>query len=338
MTTTFTKPLGWGALLALLLSLGCDAPEPERPAYTVDGAQILHHDTPYAPRGVNVMQTFGLIDQERLDDWEVAIVREFIGNLREQPLSGGAIQGADGQWLHALARIVDQNRAHGRVTILCPFGWVDEQGVQTLLTGLNPRAQPFYGVYMARLEALAKQFAGQPDVWVEVWNEPYHWDNANGYSHELWRDDMLAMVGRLRGVPGFDNIIVVPGCEQGQSEAAILQYGATLLEAYSDIVFDLHAYEKWHRETATQQRERLLTLQAAEIPVLIGEVGVFNAGHLRDAAPFLSVVEDLGVPTLGWLWKQDTGYPNALMHDDGSPNVHQNHNWGSIFQTFLRGE
>lgn len=332
-------PRHWqAALLACCLLWSCDPATPPTPTpstYHVVGHQIQRDGEPFAPRGVNAMQTFGLTDPIPLNDWKVAIVREFIGNLREQPIAGGAIQGADGKWLHALERIVATHREHGRITILCPFGWVDEQGVQTLFTGLNPRQQPFYTDYVVQMQAIAAHFAGQPDVWLEVWNEPYHWDNANGYTHELWRDDMLALVALLRDVAGFDNIIVVPGCEQGQSEAALLAYGETLTTAYSDIVFDLHAYEKWHSQSTVQQAERLSALRQADLPILFGEVGVANAGHLLDATPFLNAVSLYEVPTLGWLWKEETADPNALRNDAGDPNTHQNFDWGRVFQAYL---
>lgn len=324
----------------MLLLWRCDAPSPSPYplSYHVDGARLYRDDTAIAPRGVNAMQTFGLADQALLDDWQVGIIREFIGNLREQPIIGGAIQDASGQWLHPLERIVAENRAHGRITLLCPFGWVDEQGQQTLFTGLNPRSTPFYTAYTERMTTIATHFAGQSDVWMEVWNEPYHWNNANGYTHELWRDDMSTMVALLRDVDGFDNIIVVPGNEQGQSEEALLTYGTSLLATYDNIVFDLHAYEKWHSQSQSAQVARMAALEAAGLPVLFGEVGVSNAGHLLDAEPFLEAADLHHFAVMGWLWKQATQDPNALMNDEGMPNTHQNFDWGTAYHTFLSGE
>lgn len=53
------------------------------------------------------------------------------------------------------------------------------------------------------------------------------------------------MVDNLRSVEGFNNIIVVPGNEQEQSEVAILEQGNNSLPNRKNIVFDIHAYEKW---------------------------------------------------------------------------------------------
>jgi mannan endo-1,4-beta-mannosidase len=83
----------------------------------------------------------------------------------------------------------------------------------------------------------------QPDVWIEVWNEPYMWNNSNGYTDALWLADMKDMVDNIRST-GATNIILVPGNRQGQGEEAILNQGKNLLTGRSNILFDLHAYER----------------------------------------------------------------------------------------------
>ena len=150
--------------------------------FRVEGSQLLKENRPVFYKGVNALQTYGLGDAELMDRWNIEIVREFIGNLREQPISGGAIQASDAIWYHPLQSIVDQNRAHGKITILCPFGWVNQDGERTLLTGLNPLEQDFYPAYKTKMQAIAQHFSDQPDVWIEVWNEPFHWNNQNNYS------------------------------------------------------------------------------------------------------------------------------------------------------------
>ena len=150
--------------------------------FRVEGSQLLKENNPVFYKGVNVLQTYGLGNAELMDRWNIEILREFIGNLREQPISGGAIQASDSVWYHPLQNIVNQNRAHGKITILCPFGWVNEKGERTLLTGLNPLEQDFYLAYKTKMQAIAQHFSDQPDVWIEVWNEPFHWNNQNNYS------------------------------------------------------------------------------------------------------------------------------------------------------------
>ena len=305
--------------------------------YTVEASNLLKDGQTVHFKGVNCLQTFGLTDAKVLDDWQVEISREFIGNLREQPIDGGPIQASDGVWYHPLQTIVDSNRLHNRITILCPFGWVDANGQQTLLTGLNPSAQPFYTPYKDKMQRIAEHFSGQPDVWIEVWNEPYHWNNENGYNHDLWLNDMQDMVDNLRWVNGFQNIILVPGNEQGQSEAAILTKGNDLKAGRYNLLFDIHAYEKWLvNTTEAEVISRIEAIHQQGFPFLFGEVGVQNAGNIMPVQHFLDAAGATDISTLAWLWNQDSSYNNALLTDDGQPHATEaNFQWGDRFKAFL---
>lgn len=305
--------------------------------YRIEGAQIFSENQAVFFKGVNALQTYGLADANLMDTWNINIVREFIGNLREQPIAGGPIQGSDGVWYHPLEEIVAQNRAHGKITILCPFGWVNQAGERTLFTGRNPLDQSFYADYKAKMQEIASHFRDQPDVWIEVWNEPFHWDNQNNYSHELWLESMENMVDNLRAV-AFDNIILVPGNEQGQSEAALLAKGQELMENRPNLLFDLHAYEKWLVDQSEAAiRLRIERLQQQNIPVLFGEIGVHNVAELMPVLPFLNAAEQTEVSVLAWLWNQNSRDRNALLTDDGLAHATEdNHLWGAVFQEFLR--
>jgi len=252
-------------VVGVLLFLGCSKdssnPMEEIPPipdeivgpFTIEGSNILKDDLAVHYKGVNTLQTFGLGNAELMNEWNVEIIREFIGNIREQPIVGNAIQGSDEVWYHSLQKIADRNRENNKITIFCPFGWVNNDGEQTLFTGLNPSSQTFYPEYKSKMKLIAEQFKNQPDVWIELWNEPYNWNNENGYNHDLWLLDMKDMVDNLRWVDGFQNIIVVPGNEQGQSEDAIIEKGRALLEDRYNLLFDLHAYEKWLMNTTQEQ-------------------------------------------------------------------------------------
>lgn len=306
--------------------------------FTVSGADLLKNGEPVFYKGVNAMQTFGLGNPKLMNEWNVQIVREFIGNLREQPIDNSPILGSDGVWYHPLQHIVDQNRANNKITILCPFGWVNTDGQQTLLTGLNPSLQPFYKSYKARMKQIAEHFKNQPDVWIQLWNEPYHWNNENGYSHELWLNDMKEMVDNLRWVDGFQNIIIVPGNEQGQSEEVIVIMGNELLKNRFNLLFDLHAYEKWLVNTSEEQLiSRIENLKNKNLAFIIGEVGVQNVGEVMPVAPFLNAAKSTNITVLAWLWNQDTPYNNALLTNDGQPNAREMNNyWGESFRKFLQ--
>ena len=69
---------------------------------------------------------------------------------------------------------MQNNCRNGPITIPCPFGW------DTLeVLGRNPSEQRFDPAYKARLRAIATEFRDEPDVWLEVWNEPYWWDGRS---------------------------------------------------------------------------------------------------------------------------------------------------------------
>jgi len=306
--------------------------------FTVEGADILKNGEPVSYKGVNAMQTFGLANPDLMKEWNIEISREFIGNLREQPISGSPILASDETWLHSLQSIVDQNRSKNIITILCPFGWVANNGQQTLFTGLNPSSQPFYEAYKLKMKQIAEHFKDQTDVWIEVWNEPYHWNNENGYSHELWLKDMEEMVDNLRTVNGFHNITIVPGNEQGQSENAIIAKGENLIEDRFNILFDLHAYEKWLVNTDESQiTSRMANLRNMNIPFIIGEVGVQNVGDVMEVSHFLSAVRTADISVMAWVWIQNSQYTNALLNSNGQPNSSETNNyWGETCKEFLQ--
>ena len=63
--------------------------EEEGPLFRVEGTQILKDNLPVFYKGLNALQTYGLSNADLMDQWNIEIVREFIGNLREQPIDGG---------------------------------------------------------------------------------------------------------------------------------------------------------------------------------------------------------------------------------------------------------
>ena len=125
--------------------------------YSVAGAQILRNGEPFRPRGVNAMHVFGG-DSGSMNTagWRIGIVREFIGDLLHQPITGSVVH-AGSSWLHPLQSIVDSNRKNSIVSILCPFGW---NGTSDF-SGSSPRQAPFFAEYKKRWRAVAKQFANQ---------------------------------------------------------------------------------------------------------------------------------------------------------------------------------
>lgn len=326
--------------LVLLSFFGCDKEttliENPKDIFSTANGAVLKNGSPIVLNGVNTLNTFGIANHELYASWNIKIVREFIGNIGEQPINGAAIKDRQNKFLHSLQNIVEANRMNNVVTILCPFGWVDENGKQTLFTGLNPTEQPFYSEYKIKMKAIATHFKEQPDVWLQVWNEPYHFNNENGYTHQRWLNDHTDMIENLRSVDGFNNIILVSGNEQGQSETAILEKGAALLNHQKNILFDLHAYEKWLVNTSsTQISERIIALKDANFSIIFGEVGVINASGLMPVLPFLKSAKETNTGALAWVFNRNTTDQNALLTDDGLENNTNNNQWGNLFNLFL---
>jgi mannan endo-1,4-beta-mannosidase len=320
--------------LCLCLSLSTVAYAPMAIAqtvntYTVSGNTFQKNGVPTSWRGVNAMHVFGG-DSSDMNSWGVDIVREPILNMRDTPLTGYALN-VGGTYLHSLQNIVNDNRANGKVTILCPFGWDGTSATEFL--GQNPSKTTWWSSYKKKYQAIARQFKNQPDVWFEVWNEPYWHDRSHSYSDALWLSDMKAMVDNIRST-GATNIVLVPGAETGQDESVLIAKGPSLLAGRNNIAFDIHAYEKWLEDPQTTVENRIQNVKNAGLAMLFGEVAPLNAGILMNPANFLAAARTQGSTVSAWLWKYDGTDTDALLNSDGTHNDNSNNNWGSIYRDF----
>ena len=298
-------------------------------SFSVQGSSIEQNGINKVWRGANAMHVFGGSSND-MNAWNADLVREFIGDVKNTPISGWATY-VNGKWLHPLEKYIANNRANGKVTILTPFGW---DGVS--LTGKNPSQQIFYNEYKAKMREWANYIKNQPDVWIEVWNEPYMWDNSNyPLDHSLWLSDMIDLVDNIRAT-GCNNIILVPGNMQGQGEAPILAKADLLVKERINIVFDLHAYEKWLDKVSYSTIEnRLQKLKELNVAVMFGELAPMNAGVLMNPSDFLKAVQRKNISTAAWLWKYNSADRDALFDSAGAVNNTNNNNWGSQYTTHL---
>jgi len=328
------------AALLAACSVAQDTPTAATPPVTVTpslsglaitGAAITTNGRPVTFAGANALHVYGG-NSDAMPAWRVGIVREFIRNLKDQPITGDVTYSTTSKaYFHSLRSIVTANRRNGLVTVLCPFGW------DTLeVLGLNPSQQPFYGEYKARMRAIATEFRDESDVWIEVWNEPYWWEGGRGYSDALWLSDMQDMVDNIRSA-GNRNIVLVPGSETGQSERVILSQGPALLAGRSNILFDIHAYEGWLLGASQASIvARISALKIAGVAIIFGETAPVNSGVQMDVQPLLNaaVAERIGV--VAWLWKDDESDRSALRTAGGLPNDANNGRWGSTFRAYLQ--
>jgi mannan endo-1,4-beta-mannosidase len=295
--------------------------------FNISGSKILNVNTPIQLIGANAFHSFSAGSRD-MNAWNMDIAREFVGNMKENPLTGYPIKDSKGSYLHALQAIVDSNRLSNRITILGAFGWDGS----TEFTGLMPTKTTFWSDYKAKMKEWAIQFKDQPDVWLEVWNEPYRYDRADSYTDDIWFNDMNEMVSIIRNA-GNNNIILVPCAEQGQDESVLINKGTAFLTNKINILFDVHAYEKWLLDNNTNIGNRLAQLKAKNLPIFFGEMAPLNAGALMNPQPFLDSTYNRGMSLCAWTWKYDENDKDALLTKSGLPNNNGNNNWGTVYKT-----
>jgi mannan endo-1,4-beta-mannosidase len=185
------------------------------------------------------------------------------------------------------------------------------------------------------LQQWATQFKGQADVWIEVWNEPYRYDRADGYTDTLWETDMNELVSIIRNT-GNTNIIIVPCAEQGQDESVLINKGVDFLKNKYNILFDVHAYEKWLLVSDANATTRLDALKQKNLPVFFGEIAPMNAGTLMNPAVLLNSLHAKNFSICAWVWKKDETDYDALLTTTGLPNDINNNNWGTTYKNIAQ--
>lgn len=296
--------------------------------YQITNSKITNNSKNIQLIGANTFHVFGAGSAD-MNSWNLDIAREFIGNIKETPLTGNPIQDSNGKYIYSLQNIVDENRKQNKISWICAFGWDGNQA--TLFTGKSPATTFWWEDYKAKLRLWAIQFKDQNDVWIEVWNEPYRYDRADGYTDAIWLQNMNELTSIIRAT-GNKNIVVIPCAEQGQDESVLLNKGNEFLAGKSNILFDIHAYEKWLLDTPTNMNNRLNTLNQYNLPIIFGETAPMNAGVLMNPDPFLNLIYDKGISVCAWVWKKDESDQDALMTRDGLPNNTNNNNWGTTFK------
>ncbi len=296
--------------------------------YSISGNKIINQNQPIQLIGVNAFHSFSAGSND-MSNWNIDVVREFIGNVKENPIDGNPIQDTNGSYLHSLQKIVDGNRLNNKVTILCAFGW-DGTNVN-LYTGKRPTQTFWWNDYKIKLQQWATFFKNQPDVWIEVWNEPYNYNRTDGYTDAIWMSDMNELTQVVRAA-GNANIILIPCCEQGQDESVVVNQGANFLNNKSNIIFDIHAYEKWLLIDDSTNQNRLEVLKQNNLPIIFGETAPMNAGVLMNPQSFLNILYNRGLSVCAWTWKNDETDQDALLTTTGLLNNINNNNWGSIYK------
>jgi mannan endo-1,4-beta-mannosidase len=297
--------------------------------YSTLETKILSDNKPIQLIGANSFHVFSP-ESTDMNSWNLDLSREFIGNIKETPITGSAIQDSNSSYLYSIQSIVDSNRANNRITIICPFGWDGKES--NMFTGKFPTQTIWWNDYKVIMQQWATYFKNQPDVWIEVWNEPYRYDRTDGYTDTIWLNTMNEIVTLIRNT-GNTNMILVPCAEQGQDESVLLNKGTDFLKDKSNILFDIHAYEKWLLDNNSAINNRLDQLIQKKLPIIFGETAPMNAGVLMNPKSFLDLIYNRGISVCAWTWKKDTNDQDALLNNEGLPNNNNNNNWGDLYKT-----
>jgi mannan endo-1,4-beta-mannosidase len=285
--------------------------------YVVSGTAILKNGEPWAAGGCNAFDQFGYGGKPQQN---IRIVREVVNDMSECPIGSSAL-GTSMGFLHGLQEISDRNRADGRVTILCMFGW-DTKDHRKIL-GHIPSAMPFYAPFKSRLALIAKQFAGQPDVWVDVWNEPYAWDNV-GFTESQWLSDMNAFYGVIRAA-GNKNIILIPGQAEEGEETVLKDKARDFLAGKINVVAEIHCYNGWTRLSQAESENRIQAIHRAGWALILGEVGPDQ--YVSDCSRVLNASITQRVSALAWSWSAADG---SSLWSSGTTTA-----WGNQFFSYL---
>lgn len=297
--------------------------------YSTLETKILSDNKPIQLIGANSFHVFSP-ESSDMNSWNLDLSREFIGNIKETPITGNAIQDSNSSYLYSIQSIVDSIRANNRITIICPFGWDGKES--NMFTGKFPTQTIWWNDYKVIMQQWATYFKNQPDVWIEVWNEPYRYDRTDGYTDVVWLNTMNEIVTLIRNT-GNTNMILVPCAEQGQDESVLLNKGTDFLKDKSNILFDIHAYEKWLLDNNSSINNRLDQLMQKKLPIIFGETAPLNAGVLMNPKSFLDLIYNRGISVCAWTWKKDTNDQDALLNNEGLPNNNNNNNWGDLYKT-----
>lgn len=286
--------------------------------FKISGTAILDNGTNWVGGGVDGLDQSGIQSKE---GYPIKIVREVVQDLSECPIysSDGAISNALG-WLHPLQDVVNYNRSKGAVTILCPFGW--DAGTNRILVGLTPSATPYYSQFKLRLAAMAQAFTNQSDVWIDVWNEPYDWQNI-GFAESQWVSDMVDLYDTIRRA-GNTNIILVPGQANDAQETVLLDQNRFLSGRYN-VLAEIHCYNGWTTGSQSNSQSRIEAIRAAGWALIFGEVG--RDATESDCTRLLDAAVQEQVTSLAWSWSASDG---SALQSWGTPT-----DWGNEFFPYL---
>lgn len=305
--------------LALVLALACAAgvlgvpPEKARGAgkFRVSGSSILDRNgNEFVIKGVNVNGEYWPWTRNTTNDagliadvWKFNTIRV---NMFPRLSYNGVAKTQD------IASIVNAFTAKGVVVI------IENHDV----TGRYPESSPVWvGIdrypslneMVAWWKDMAVRFKDNDLVWFNPMNEPGAGSYSLSESVNKWYSTHDTLISAIRSVAP-DNIIMVDEHDYGQgngfvngassSDSAIVSKGEALKAKYSNLVFDVHMYEKW-----TNGKDRFQsyvnTIRGKGLPIVVGEYGVGNNATKSVVDGMFTVAVPDKVGRIAWAWTGD---------------------------------
>ena len=277
--------------------------------FYVSGNRILDPcGVAFVPRGINYAV---------LDDWD------FPGNMND----GGELS----------EQIIQANPNSVRITWYNDYGQSDRpeyslsdldsvitrfkrNGIVSIITLMDVTCSNDYESYNSAtafwtdpaVVALVEQHRG--NVMINIANEfgYVNWDANPVTAIETWKNNYIQTIQQLR-IAGLTVPLIIDAPDCGTSLDALLTAGAEITGAdvQAKTILSAHAY--WSLQAGNDSvslRNRLLQINAAEFPVILGEVANWQTdaqpcNYDIDYTALLKMCEELSIPWLAWAWTND---------------------------------
>lgn len=288
-------------------------------SFQIIGTNVVRSGTNWVGGGVDAFDQNGI---QAKGSYPIKIIREVVQDISECPIysTEPTLHNALG-YLHPLQDVVNYNHSNGVVTILCPFGW--DAGTNRIFAGLTPSSTYYYTQFKQRLAAIAQAFTNMPDVWIDVWNEPYAWDNT-GFTESQWLSDMNDLYNTIRQA-GNTNIILIPGQANDSQETVLIDQKGFLAGKYN-VLACIHCYNGWTLNSQANDKSRIQSIRAAGWALMFSEVG--RDQWSADCTRVLSAGIENQVTSLAWSWGGGDG--SAVTTNFTVPT-----DWGNQFFPYL---
>ncbi|MBC8138403.1 MAG: cellulase family glycosylhydrolase [Fibrella sp.] len=244
--------------------------------FSVSGNKILRNGQEFVVKGVNVNGPGWGWMKATIPDVSLIVDAWKFNTVRVQIVLGPNRTVGDNENLDALVRAFTTERiSAGKTPAVVMLELHDSTGTYFTASS-NPSLSQVRDWWVAR----ANEYAGNPNVWFNVGNEP----GGSTAAQPEWLTMHDTVIAAVRAA-GANNIMVCDGTNWATegagaggatintADSAILTYGPTLTSRYSNLVFAYHVYHQFNANTVAKMRDYVNRVHNANLCVLVGEWG-----------------------------------------------------------------